>query len=47
MIYQMEKNNMDDDDTAVCIALAGFYDEIPDEPQAYEEPDAPFCGCGD
>ena len=42
----MEKNNMDDD-TDACLALADFYDETPDEPQAYQEPDAPFCGGGD
>ena len=46
MIYQMEKNNMDDD-TDACLAIANFYDETPDKEQHIEEPDAPFCGCGD
>ena len=34
------------DDTDVCLALADFYDEVPDD-YNIDEPDAPFCGCGD
>ena len=34
-----------DDDTDVCLALADFYNEDPTPD--HQEPDAPFCGCGD